>query len=137
MPGQPSEQQSVKNTKEGPVVIHAFILQPNSGAIAYGVTFAQFPEAFHPTDVGAWLERTHQLYAVKYKGQIVDKKFITLDGNPGIETETTWGQGHQIMRSYWVKAKGRFYFVGVIAFNGALLPANTAEFLDSFRLLRN
>ncbi len=105
MPGRPSEQQSVQKTKDGPVIERTYIFQPHGSVLAYGVEVMTFPASFQPADIDTYLVRVHQAYAVKYKGQMMNKRSIMLDGHPGIEVEMTWSQGHEISRTYWVKSR--------------------------------
>jgi hypothetical protein len=142
MPGKPVKHEETNTTAAGPVTVHSFQVDIESGENwqEYTVTTTEYPHtpAFDKADPAKIFGVMRRNFISTETKVLIDRE-IALDGNPGreivVENPKDAPPGFTlVVRLYW--AKPRLYTTGFMRHtNREESSANGQKFLDSFKIL--
>jgi hypothetical protein len=130
LPGKPQEGSQSIPVGTDTMELHTFSLGMQKES--YTMTYSDYPASIMQTSASKLLEGA--LTGVLGQGTLVDKKSITVDGNPGIQAEfEVPGTGYSWYKTVIVGE--RMYQLIVIAQDKDATAQDAQRFLDSFELV--
>jgi hypothetical protein len=131
LPKEPEVRATAMNFLSKEVLLHAFVSMGEEWDV-YIASYLDLPNPINESEIEMVLNDSR----VMPKGELLSKKRVTLDGNPGLEFQKKSGVELTIGRIYSVK--NRIYIISVFSPEDAeseKLTKNSLKFLDSFRIL--
>ena len=133
MPGSPSKEVFTGSTPDGQMTKYKFVLKKES--VTYTVKCVDYPEIVVEKNPKSFLlDEAQKRAESRFKGKLVNRKSISLNGYPGREVEIEFAGGERIYKSQMYSVGARFYQVSVEMPKEKGSQKSVEKFLNSFKL---
>jgi hypothetical protein len=137
MPGTPTENKQTFDTEAGPVEAYLYMLETDSGDVAYLMGFNDFPaDLVAQSDPQVMLDGARDGAVRNVGGKLLEEKKISINGHPGryIKVSAPGDNGENLVFARVYLVKNRLYQALVVFPKKTLRQGDVDKFLGSFRL---